>query len=231
MRNKSLKKYETIKLHYGKYLYKLKLYNELASVFRTEFQRDGKLSYAKGQLQEYNSKMWEGQIVRKGRWTTTVITYEDLQDANHIYTCLRYGNNYLIRCEYNTLIVYSNNLNFLIKIINGIKSEDVELWEPAKENESFLKNNKNVLIVNKETNYKYKVTFGRRKAKPELASWLKNNRDKSKAGNTFIRNCEECGYINGQYIFVRDDKVLFLVNLLAGNNITKVEELVYRTDI
>lgn len=232
MNNNSLKTYETVKLHYGKYLYKLKLYNQLASIFRTELQRGGKLSYAKSQLQDYNSRMWEGQIIKKGRWNDVVIEHDDLSDANHIYSCLRYSKDYLVRCEYNNLIVYSNNLNFLKKILSGVKSTyNIELWQPLKENEHFLKTKKHVIIVDKPSDYKYKISFGRKKARPELASWLKENTDKSKAGSTFIENCEHSGYINGQYIFVRDDKVLFLVNMLAGDNIVKVEELVARTDI
>jgi hypothetical protein len=224
MKNKSLRTYETVKLHYGKYLYKLKIYNQLASIFRTEFQRDGKLAYAKNQLQDYNSRMFNGQILRKGKWTTTIISNDDLQDANHIFTCLRYSKSYLIRCEHNSLMIYSNNLNFLSKIANGLKGDNVELWKPLKDNEQLLKNNKNILIVDKPVEYKYKITFGRYKAKPELGSWLTINTDKSRAGNTFIKNCIESGYINGQYIFVRDDKVLFLVHMLVGNNITKIED-------
>lgn len=231
MKNNSPRIYETVKLHYGKYLYKLKIYNQLSSIFRTEFQRDGKLTYAKCQLMDYNSKMYSGQVLRKGKFTSTVISNEDLQDANHIFTCLRYSKNYLIRCERNTLVVYSNNIKFLNKLINGLIGNYIELWKPLKDNEQLLKTKKNIVIIDKPCEYRYKITFGRHKATSELGRWLVTNTDKSKAGNTFIKNCLENEYINGQYIFVRDEKVLFLVHMLAGDNITKVEELLHRTDI
>lgn len=231
MKNNSFKIYETIKLHYGKYLYKIKLYNQLAGIFRTEQQRSGKLGYAKSQLQEFNAKMLEGEIIKKGTWTETIIEHDDLTDANHIYACLRFNKDYLVRCEYNTLIIYSNNLNFLKKVASGIKNSEVELWQPTKENEHFLKTKKDVVIIDSPSNYKYKVTFGRKKARPELASWLNQNQDKSKAGTIFIKNCANSSYISGQYIFIRDDKVLFLINMIAGDNIVRVEELVLRTDI
>lgn len=220
---------ETIKLHYGKYLYKIKILNQLGSIFRTEFQRDGKLSYARKHLNEYNSELQQGKVVKRGRFTDTIISKEELEDAAHIYKVLRYGKNYLVRCEYNALIVYSNNLNFINKLKNGIKSHNCEIWAPLSENIDYLKQNKNIIIVDETPELKYKVTFGRKRSSPALADWLAANTDKSKAGSVFIRNCQAATWINGQYIYVRDDKVLLLINMLAGDNITKIEELVCRT--
>ena len=44
--------YESKKLHYGKYLYKLAIVNSLASYFRTEFQPKGDLKWCKKRLDE-----------------------------------------------------------------------------------------------------------------------------------------------------------------------------------
>lgn len=220
---------ETIKLHYGKYLYKIKMVNQLGSIFRTEFQRDGKLGYARKFLNEYNSDAGDGRIIKKGRFFDTVISQEELDDANYIYKVLRYAKNYLVRCEYNTLIVYSNNLNFINKLKHGIKSYNCEIWAPLNKNIDYLKQNKNIIIVNTQPELKYKVTFGRKKSSPALGDWLAANTDKSKAGSVFIRNCQDNGWINGQYIYARDEKVLLLINMLAGDNIIKIEELVCRT--
>jgi hypothetical protein len=220
---------ETVKLHYGKYLYKIKIINQLGSIFRTEFQRDGKLGYARKFLNEYNSDAWEGRIIKKGRFFDTVILQEELDDANYIYKVLRYAKNYLVRCEYNTLIVYSNNLNLINKLDSGIKSHNCEIWAPLDENIDYLKQNKNIILVDNPPELKYKVTFGRKKSSPALGEWLIANTDKSKAGSVFLRNCQDNGWINGQYVYVRDEKVLLLINMLAGDNITKIEELVCRT--
>ena len=220
---------ETIKLHYGKYLYKIKIINQLGSIFRTEFQRDGKLSYARKHLNEYNSELCQGKVVKRGRFTDTIISKEELDDAAHIYKVLRYAKNYLVRCEYDTLIVYSNNLNFINKLKNGIKSYNCEIWAPLDVNIDYLKQNKNIILVDNPPKLKYKVTFGRKKSSPALGEWLIANTDKSKAGSVFLRNCQDNGWINGQYVYVRDEKVLLLINMLAGDNITKIEELVCRT--
>lgn len=221
-------KYETTKLHYGKYLYKLNIYSTLASIFRTEFQRDGKLGYAAKLLNDYNAQNALGaKVIKKGRFNETHITTETLQDANHIWKTLRYGKDYTVRCEINQLFVYSNNLKFLERLYKDLNTK-VELWEPNPENIKLLQENKNIILVDKEPEFKYKITFGRKRSKPELASWLKQNSDKSRAGSTFISNCENSNWIQGQYVFVRDEKVIFLINMIAGDNITKIEELVYR---
>lgn len=220
---------ETKKLHYGKYLYKVRLYNRLGSIFRTEFQRDGKLGYARRLLNDYNLAITNGQVIKKGRFSDVLVSQKELDDANFIYKILRYGKNYLVRCEFNTLIVYSNNLNFIEKLFTGVKSCEPEIWKPLTNNTDYLKKNKNIILVDKVPKFPYKITFGRKKAPPTLATWLQSNQDKSKAGSVFLRNCQESEWINGQYIYVRDEKVLFLINMLAGDNIVKIEELICRT--
>jgi len=224
-------KFRTVKLHYGKYLYKLQLHNLLAHIFRTDFQRGGKLSYAKDNLNTYNAMLESGNVVKRSRWTTSIIPNTHLDDANTIYKKLRFGKDYLVRVENNTLILYSNNKKFLTNIADNLKIQPVDFWEPDESISSYLKNNEKVIIVDKPTDYMYKVTFGRKRAKPELATWLDANTDKSKAGRIFKENCKNNTYINGQYVYLRDDKVLFLLNMIAGDNVTRVEKLVYRYDI
>jgi len=222
---------ETVKLHYGKYLYKLSIPTPIAGIFRTDFQRGGKLSYAAKNLNEYVKQAENGKVIRKSRWHSQTIDMEQLEDGFHIYKTLRYAKDYLIRCEMNTLMVYSNNIKLLDRLTNGLSNTFVEIWKPSKTSQNFLLENKHVLIVDKPSEYKYKISFGRKKAKPELGKWLEANKDKSRAGNIFIKNCKEENYINGQYIFLRDDKVLFLVNIIAGDNITRVEQVVFKDDI
>ncbi len=222
-----LRQNETVKLHYNKYLYKVKLTNPLATIFRTDMQRGGKLSYAKKKLNEYRIQANDGQVLRRGFYIDTVLTEEDIDNAEYIYKTLRYAKDYLVRVEYNTLNVYSNNIKFLQKFEKV--SSHIELWAPKPENIDFLKKHKHKVIVDTVPDLPFKVTFGRKRAKVELGTWLSANSDKSKAGNTFIDNCLNESWINGQYVFARDEKVLFLINMIAGDNITKIEELVCRT--
>lgn len=227
-----LHQHKTNKLHYGKYLYKLRLYNQLASIFRTELQRNGKLTFAKARLKEYAEQSKHNLPIRKSIWnTTTIIRTEHLSDANEIYKILRNSKGHLLRCEINTLIVYSNDLSMLLKLIEKTTHTMPEIWEPEPEQEKFLKENKNVIIVNKPTDFPLKVSFGRKLGNPELAKWLEANKDKAKAGTTFISNLKKHNWIQGQYIHVRDEKTLLLVQMLAGDNITRIDKLVYKDNL
>lgn len=230
---KYMQKHETTKLHYGKYLYKLKCKNALAGIFRTELQRSKTLDYARQQLDIYNAIMESGAVVKKSIWRTDVVIPEgEVVDANTIYRYLKNAKDeYIIRCEYSYLTIYSNDATMLLNISKKLNSQVNEFWQPAAETISFLKQNSNVILVDKKPELPYKVTFGRKAGSPELARWLKNNTNKARAGSTFIRNCEESNWISGQYVYVRDESILFFIQMIAGNNIIKVDKLIYRGDI
>jgi hypothetical protein len=224
--------HKTKKLHYGKYLYKLKLYNELASIFRTELQRNGKLSYAKTKLTEYAEVVKNNQVLYKNIWNTTKkIRKEHFFDANEIYKILKTSKEHLIRCETNTLIVYSNNSTMMRKLVDKTSASYPELWEPDPSQEKYLLENKNVIIVEKEPDFPYKVSFGRKQGKPELAKWLNSNTDKARAGIVLLENLKNSGWIQGQYIHVRDEKTILLIQMIVGDNISRIDKLVYKDDL
>jgi|GEM_PF-2000315 hypothetical protein len=228
-----LQLHETKKLHYGKYLYKLKLHNQLAGIFRTEQQRNGKLSLAKLKIQEYLQQYTEGATLTKSRWRTeVVIPKEDLLDANVVYTILKTHKDYIVRCEYSTLIIYTNNRSMLLKIVDKLTSSFPELWEPDPTTITFLKRNENIILVDNPTRYPYKLTFGRKKANPSLAAWIDKNGDKAKVGPVLMENLRSGNHwIQGQYIYVRDEHIIFLLQMLVGDNITRIDKLVYKADI
>ena len=224
---------ETKKLHYGKYLYKLRLYNQLASIFRTEQQRNGKLSYAKSRLTEYYAQLERGETVTRSRWR-----FEEPIDPNHIheakwiYSYLKSHNEYLVRCEYSTLMIYTNNKLLLDKIIAKTPSAHPELWQPDPENIAFLQANQNVILVDKPTSFPYKLTFGRKPASPSLAKWIESNGDKVSAGKIMMENLRSSNrWIQGQYIYARDENVIMLIQMMVGDNISRIDKLVYKEDI
>ena len=229
---KKLQVNESNKLHYGKYLYKLRIYNQLSSIFRTELQRNGKLSYAKTRLNEYLLLHKNGDYLYKNIWgVKTHIGSETVIDASEIFKVLKSSNDYLVRCEAHTMIVYSNNRNLLVKIANKTKHANPEIWEPSATTIDFLKNNTNVILTDKQSLYPYKISFGRKKGKPELAKWIRSNTNKVQAGTILLKNLEESGWIQGQYIYARDESIVFLIQLIAGDNITRVDKLVYKGNL
>lgn len=231
---KSLKLCETKKLHYGKYLFKLVLFNRLNSIFRTELQKEGKLSYARKELDNATDLYRKNRPISVSRFRTLIeVPIEEYLDAKDIYTILKSENDYKIRVNpYQSLIVYSNNKNLLDKIANKMRVSAVEFWEPDSKTFSLIKSTPNVIITETKSDYEYKVTLGKRVAKThDLANWLINNTDKSKVGPTTLDALLHNHYADGLYFYVRDEKVLMLTQLMAGSSIRRVDKLVYKGDI
>jgi len=218
---------DTVKLHYGRYLYKMQFRNTLAHIFRTEWQRNGKLSCAASNLADYKEKAKSGYIY-KSRWGyNETIPIEDLKDAEVIYRLLKQADEYMVRCELNSLNIYTNDINLLESIDKKILA-DTQIWKPKENAVDFLLNNKNVILVNRPPEFPYKISFGRRPAKKELAKWIDNNRDKVSCGSRLYDSLKnENKWIQGQYIYAKDDKVILLLQMLVGDNIARIDKLVY----
>lgn len=224
--------YETKKLHYGKYLYKLKVTNQLAGIFRTELQRNGKLNYARTKLQDYVSKVKRGELVYKSRWRTeTLIKPDMILDANSIYLQLKNNNDYLVRCEYSTLIIYTNNRKLLLDIVSKLKTGCPELWEPDPKTVDFLSNKTDIILTDTQVMFPFKITFGRKRANPSLASWIEKNGDKAQAGPICMNNIRNGNFMQGQYIYVRDENIVLLLQMIIGDNIQRIDKLVYKGNI
>lgn len=229
-----MKLYETKKLHYGKYLYKLVLHNSLNVIFRTEFQKDGHLSYARQQLDKYTEDYRQGiPITRQIYRGIKEVTNEEYIDAKTIYTLLKKAKDYKIRVDpWGTLTIYTNNKKMCMSISNKIYNKRIEFWEPNPENVTALLNVSNIIISDVPTDFPIKVTLGRGRIPPmDFANWLKSNRDKSRVGNKALDIIERGGWCDGLYFYVRDEKVLSLVHLLVGANIRRIDKIVYKGNL
>lgn len=228
---KLLKKFETKKLHYGRFLYKVVVRSPLANVFRTEMQRNGKLSYARSQIDSYKLSAKLGQPLFRSTWRNDIpLEFSDVRDADKICRLLLHSKEYLVRCEFNTLIVYSNDKNLITTISKFTIAE--EFWEPDTKSIAFLQKNTNIILSDKKPEFSIKITFGQKQAKRSMGTWLQNNTDKARCGPVLMKNfLNRERWIKGQYIFVRDEKVLFMVQLICGDNITRIDKIVYKEDI
>jgi hypothetical protein len=233
-----MKNLETTKLHYNKYLYKFEIRNELASIFRTEFQKNGKLQYARSRLDECAfAKEQKGYVYIPHKFASTEkkIPLTHLIDAEKIYSILLKEKEYMVRCGIwnNNLTIYSNNLKFMNDLIKKTLEPMKYFWKPLDENIDFLLRNANTIIVNKEPEFSYKVTFGGKSINTkELHSWITKNQNKVKAGDAFLRTLlDQNPYIRGYYIYVKNEYMLTLLNILAGNNITRIDKLIYKSNL
>jgi len=231
MNHFKLRNLETKKLHYGKFLYKLAIHNPYALYFRTEFQK-GNLEYIKEKLKDDQINFDTGMPIYRTIYRSEVaVSDQDFLDAKTIYTHLKSGIDFKVRVErYNGLCLYSNDKGFLLDLSDKIPNSAKEFWKPNKSNVSSLLSIKNIIIVDKEPDLKYKVTFNSKPINPSFGKWLSANTDKSRVGKYTLDNI--CiGYANNSYIFIRDTKVLTMIELIVGHNIRKVEELIYKPNI
>lgn len=228
---KQLNLYETCKLHYGKFLYKLAIRNELSHIFRTDLQKDGKLGYAKVTLDKLNLQYQNNQPLTRQKYNTVVdVSKNEFLDAKDIYTVLKKNKDYKLRCESLSLAIYSNDRDFLYKIINKLRTTHIEMWEPAPENIELLSKKQNIKIVNYKPLLQYQVHLNHKRIDPSFANWLLNNQDKSRIGPKALDYVER-GWAGDFYFYVRDEKVLSLISILIGHNIRSVDKLIYKGDI
>ena len=227
-----LKQFETKKLHYGKYLYKLALANPFAPWFRTEFQKDGTLSSLKRKLDEYQIMYDMGKpLYREVFRSRVAISDEEFEDAVDLYCHLINQSDYKIRVErWSGITIYSNDKENLKLISDMMRISAREFWEPDPKAIDFLLSDTNIILTDKEPDLPLKVTFNYKKIDPSFAKWIEANTKLCKAGIQTINNIKS-GYASGCYIFLKDERVLMMIQMIVGHNIQRVEKLVYQGNI
>jgi hypothetical protein len=160
------------------------------------------------------------------------VDFRFVEEADEIYKILHSASGYLMRCEHRTMIIYSNDKNMLLDIGKKISTDEVELWEPDKAVVKFLTSNADIIVIDKPTDFPFKITFGREAGSPALATWIDNNTDKVKIGSVLLGNLRAgTKWIQGQYFYVRDENIIFLLQLMISTNISRIDKLVYKGDI
>ena len=231
--NNQLKQFESRKLFYTEYLYKLVFRNELNVIFRSELQKKEKLSYARQELDRLAESYRNNVPLNKKAWRADVsIDTHDYFDAMTIYTALKSSDEYKLRVDPGSCItLFSNNKTFLLDLANKLHTPWLNFWEPNVEYVELLKTKTKIQIVDEPPKLPLKVWFNSNRINTDFANWLRANNDKCKIGTIALEGLEKYGYLNGLYIYLRDEKILNLVTLLAGNSIRNVEKLVYVPDI
>ena len=209
-----MKKFETKKLFYDTYLYKVQIGTCLAARFRTALSPNKKL----GQIKE-------------------VLRLADKGETVSIFVS-SYQKKHLSKYDNNLLSVYTNDYK-LIEQMSKIDPElldttYIELWQPQLDKINLLLSNKNIILSNDEIiPYPYKITFGSKKqTTSHLLKWIKNHKDKVKIGNIFLKmlDSNSTAWIKGYYIYVSDEKLVLLLQMLIGNNIQRIDKLVSTAD-
>lgn len=217
-----MKKVKTTKLFYDQYMYRLNIQHNLGIIFR-----DKNLSNAREVLDNLQLQMEEGKDLewkRSYRYTVPV-SNESFATAQYLLSefTAQGHDNYKLRCEHPFLNIYSNDLHWMESLQNRNLSV-ASFTSPALEDIKSLK--PNVIVTDQNPiPYEYKVTVGNQ-VSSGLSTWIEANKDKCKAGNTFLETVKNNGYVNGMYFYVRDEKVLQLVQIIIGGNIKRIDKFI-----
>lgn len=211
--------YNTPKLFYGKYPYKLTFRSLLANNYR-----GGDLSNIRQvldglQLQYVASRQMTIQTWRHYE----SVTPADLHLNQKVFRSLVDNQgDFKIRVEARVVQIYSESRQWLHDLGTSIQAH--QFWEP----QGSLKPNE-VIMTDIMSDWGYRITLGREVPK-EFRAWAKNNFNKIKCGPRFTE--ELLGhdayalYLNNLYFYVKNEKMLNLVTLVAGNGIVRVDKII-----
>ena len=131
--------------------------------------------------------------------------------------------NYKLRCENPFMSIYSNDINWLNNLMRKNLSV-VSFSEPSIQDINNLR--PNIIVTDEDPiPFKFKVTVGNQ-VSSGLGDWITANPDKCKAGTKFLQEVKNSGYVNGMYFYVRDEKVLQLIQIIIGGNIKRVDKFI-----
>jgi hypothetical protein len=222
---RALLKFETHKLFYNQYLYKLVFVNSLANIFREK-----KLTFARDVLDELQHQFEKGNpLIRStGYRQYPVESFEFLQ-CQSLYKELKTTNlDYKIRIEVPRIQLYANDRDWLEDVSYRCKTAS-EFWEPGSNYVEYLQ--ENIILVNNPTRFQYKITLGDKRVDPGFNTWINKNADKIKIGKKCREAIQLGEYPANFYFYVRDERVLELIRLIIAPSIRRVDKLICKQDI
>jgi len=218
---KQLLRTETNKLFYDEFPYRLVINNSLSHIFR-----DKNLASAKEQLTVLQAQYDTGEpLIWGSKYRRMAVSHSTFFEAKNLYTEFHKQEDYKLRVSNPRMQVYSHDRDWLLTLSTKIASA-YEFSEPNKDHVSKL--GKNVILLDTIPEYEYKVTLGDR-CDSNLAAWIVKNTDKVKAGPICLSTIAQGGFTNGLYFYVRDEKILQLLNLFLSR-IVRIDKLVYKLD-
>ena len=220
-----MRKYETTKLFWGKYLYKISIRNVLAPCFRGK-----NFSYAREVLDGLQHSYEKGEPLIRTVWLKRhPVSEQQFLDAKILYSKFKKFDDFLLRIEMSSMNVYSNDKDWLLELGDSVAEQSVEsFWEPDTKYQSLL--DQNTIIVPEHNGYDYKVTLGNKSGDSGFANFAKTNPKLVKVGPILMEEMENKGYVNNMYFYARDEKVLQLCSLLLSN-IRRIDKLVVKSNI
>ena len=218
-----LQRLQTTNLFYNRYVFKLRVKNEIGSIFRGM-----NLGFAKSKIDEMQRHAETETLIpspynnprRKKN-----ISIETFMDTFVLYNALEKNKNKcMVRCEGHNLDIYSNENDWLEELANKI--DCVSLHEPQNDEIlNFLLENKNTVILDKEISWPYKAILGST-VDPNFAIYCQRNKDNIKIGSRALDSINKRHNTEGYYFFTKNEKHLMLAKIALGGSITKIVKYV-----
>ncbi len=216
--------FETTKLFYNEYLYKVVVKNHIGAIFRAK-----NLNHARNELDRMQTQLDEEKfITRTFGIRTEPVSQQDFETSKTMFKMLStYNqNDYKLRIEGANTSIYSNDIDIIHNICSKVPV--TELWKP---NDAYKdKLDKNTILTDYASPYNFKVTLNANKIDPAFYKWIQRNSDKIKIGKTALE-CVGKGFALGFYFFVKNEKVLQLISLMIGHNFQTVQRIVCKQDL
>jgi hypothetical protein len=199
----------------------------MSNTFRSHNQRTDNLDYTLSKIDEFRSQLVDNpkkKYVEVGVFSKIRYTEDDIDDAEVVRNTLNSIKNYRLRQEYHTqLFVYLDEPELLLPVLKNLKTVDAAtIWKPDP---AILNNTSpDVLVSTKAKDYAFKVTanmFNLRVRNPIAENWIKNNRDKLEISDYSLEYGD-----NNAALYVRDEKILMLLQMTGTSFIKRIERLV-----
>ena len=129
------------------------------------------------------------------------------------------------RREGYTFAVFTNEIDLVNTLQARFNEKIEEVWKPNPKKVHILKQ-PNTIIVNEPARHPIRVMLNDKKISGDFAQWISANPDKVTIGNSAFEAIKRGWLTGGLYFYLRDDKILSLVNLMIWQNIRRVDRLV-----
>ena len=216
-----MQRFETTKLFYGEYLYKLTVTNQLSDAFREK-----NLPHARQVLDNLQQLIEDKHplVLARGLRVRS-ISKDHFIEASKLFTHFSKAQDYKLRVEQQILNIYSNDIRWLNTIIYDTSNSPnlISLHEPSPG----YTLTPNTILVDKSNGYEYKVTLGNNSGDNSFGQWATNNPKLIKLGPKLEFELLQGGYVCGMYFYARDERTLQLCNLML-TNIRRIDKLVVK---
>lgn len=129
------------------------------------------------------------------------------------------------RREGYTFAVFTNEIDLVNTLQARFKEKIEEVWKPNPKKVHILKQ-PNTILVKEPARHPIRVTLNDKKISVDFSRWISANPDKVTIGNSAYKAIQRGWMTGGLYFYLRDDKILGLVNLMISQNIRRVDRLV-----